>query len=216
MENFNKAKRCNCRNTTNNKVCSKKSKTLYNVDNKLYCINHYRYYRNSYATKIQSIYKGYKQRKLINIIYKRLPEDLQYKILYYVKRNTYQKRYIKKLKDILDNKFMELYNDIFNIYYLYPLNNKFSYNIIKNKDKILQKCYLYNKYFEIVNYRHKEFINHSIVNKLSNIIKYYNTINVQITQDGINIDDLYDIYNKITFLIKPWRTIINRQNDFII
>ena len=40
-----------------------------------------KYYRNLIATKIQSLWRTFKQRKLLNRIYKRLPDDLQYKIL---------------------------------------------------------------------------------------------------------------------------------------
>ena len=54
------------------------------VEKKLYCNNHCQYYRNVFAAKIQSLWRGFKQRRMINVIYKRLPEELQIKILYFL------------------------------------------------------------------------------------------------------------------------------------
>ena len=92
IKNFENPIRCRCRNITNNKICLKKCRTLYYVKDKLYCNNHFQYYMTIYTIKIQSLWRGIKHRKIMNIIYKRLPDDLQYKILYFVKRDTYQKR----------------------------------------------------------------------------------------------------------------------------
>tara|TARA_Y100001980_G_C14543496_1_gene322252 strand:+ start:333 stop:968 length:636 start_codon:yes stop_codon:yes gene_type:complete len=209
LVNFDKSVRCQCRNLTNNLICKKKEKTLYKVENKLYCINHYHYYRDKYAIKIQSVYKGYRQRKLINIVYKRLPDDIQRKILYYVKRNTYIKRYINAVKKAvvlrLDNFIRNIENMGIRRWNYWDDDRKLGVYILNNENKVIESCYLYNKYYKILDNEYKEpFI--YIVKTISNIINGMEFIrNFDETPDGIKLKKLYNLYVKMEWLIRPNR-----------
>jgi len=66
------------------KSCKKNKKNIYqlfncNKDN--YCSNHAILLYNNFVIKIQKIYRGYRRRKYLKIIYNRLPRDLQVYIL---------------------------------------------------------------------------------------------------------------------------------------
>jgi hypothetical protein len=76
---------------------------LININNDLYCKNHCTLKYNKYILIIQKWYRGYKCRKCINNIFINLPDDLQYKVLYYIKQDHYYKNYYKKINKILSN-----------------------------------------------------------------------------------------------------------------
>ena len=146
---FNKPTKCRCK-TLNGTVCKIKSKTLYNIDNILSCNLHMQYNCYNYIVTIQKIYKGYRQRKLINIVYKRLPDDIQYKILYFIKRDTYQIRYVSLLRKLIEKRLLKVKND--SLYY-HKLNlhtySRFENNslyALQNENILLETARLYNKY----------------------------------------------------------------------
>lgn len=195
--NNNKVLRCQCRNITNKKICRKKGKILYMVENKLYCKNHFHYYRDIYALKIQSVWRGLIQRRMLDKIYKRLPDDLQYKILYYVRRDTYQKRYIKIIKKAVEKRIIAIpiglisnYNEIANSY------------IIFHSDDVINVCRLYNKYHLIIN-SYPYYINIiGLVRKLKYIVR--DMANIRIlddTIDGLKLKKLYDTYITMEWLL---------------
>ena len=62
-------------------ACKKYKYPLFRLSNKLLCTNHSSILYNSYIVTIQKIYRGYKKRKCLNNIFKRLPRDLQIHIL---------------------------------------------------------------------------------------------------------------------------------------
>jgi hypothetical protein len=167
--NFEKAKRCQCRNISNIYICSNKSKTLYLTGVKLYCLTHYRYHLDSYATRIQSVYRGNRARKVINTIYKRLPDDLQYLISYHIRREAYERKYLNVIKTIIEKKISCLEDDMFKSCEL--INRDMKVYIINNEHSVLECCRLYNKYYEILddNTSHKKFII-KIIKKLKRII----------------------------------------------
>lgn len=194
--NYETALRCQCRNITNKKICRKKGKVLYMVKNKLYCKNHFHYYRDIYALKIQSVWKGLIQRRMLDKIYKRLPDDLQYKILYYVKRDTYQKRYIKIIKKAVEKRIIAIpsglisnYNDIENTY------------IISHVDNISNVCRLYNKYHLLIEGTIRSIII-DLVRKLKYILSDMAYIRIMDdTPDLLELKKLYDTYVTIKWLI---------------
>ena len=139
-----KALRCQCRNITNNKVCAHKSKNSYIIDNKRYCFQHYRYYMTYYTLIIQKHYRGHKQRNILNNIYKKLPDDIQYKIVKFIRSDIYYKKYINTLGKILEKKL----NNFINI----KLRHEYSINyIFENMNLIEKYFYLYNKYYTLIN-----------------------------------------------------------------
>jgi hypothetical protein len=199
--NFEKAKRCQCSNISNISniyICSNKSKTLYLTGVKLYCLSHYRYHFDSYATRIQSVYRGKRSRKVINTIYKRLPDDLQYIISYHIRSESYEKKYLKVLKTIIEKKISCLEDDMFNSCEL--INRDMKDYIINNEDSVLECCRLYNKYYEILDYNtsHKKIII-KIIRNLKRII--YDRVALMENFD-IYETKIYKIYVGIEWIIQ--------------
>ena len=62
-------------------ACKKYKFPIFCLYNKLYCTNHSTLLYNKSIVLIQKIYRGYKKRKCLNNIFKRLPRDLQIHIL---------------------------------------------------------------------------------------------------------------------------------------
>lgn len=191
--------RCQCRNISNNKICLKKCRTLYMVEKKLYCKNHFYYYRNVFATKIQSLWRGFKQRRMMNVIYKRLPEEIQYKILYFVKRETYQRRYINKIKNIIEFKLGNIYFDAMHNYH----DRKLSYFMINNEKEVLELSRLYNKYYKILSEEYRFLMKKIIKNLFRIVYSTENLVAIGAPQQGYN--KLKNIYVKMECLIRPNR-----------
>lgn len=202
IKKFENPVRCKCRNILNKRICLRKCRILYLLENKLYCNNHYQYYMNVYVIKLQSLWRGFKQRRIINIIYKRLPLDLQYKILYFVKRDTYQKRYIKKIKDIVEKRINSIpSNLIYN-----PRGNIANNYIIYNNDYILHVCRLYNKYYKLIDIHPYKPRMIELVKKLENLVNGMAFIrNLDATPDEEKIKKLYNTYVLLEWLIRPNR-----------
>ena len=94
--------------------CKKHKFPIFNCNNINYCMNHSILLFNSFVIKIQKLYRGYRRRKYVKIIYNRLPKDLQHYILNFNNTNTkhyddinsiiLKKTYkIKNLSNIEDN-----------------------------------------------------------------------------------------------------------------
>ncbi len=197
IKNFDKSVRCQCKNISNNKICLKKCRILYMVEKKLYCNNHCQYYRNVFVIKIQSLWRGFKQRRMMNVIYKRLPEDLQIKILYFVKRDIYQRRYINKIRNIVELKLGNIYFNAMNNYQ----DRKLSYFVINNEKELLKVSRLYNKYYKILTEEYKLMI----IKIMKNLFRIINS-----TEDLIIIGapqesyiKLKNVYVQMECLIKP-------------
>ncbi len=201
IKNFENPIWCRCRNITNNKICLKKCRTLYYVKDNLYCNNHFQYYMSIYTIKIQSLWRGIKHRKIMNIIYKRLPDDLQYKILYFVKRDTYQKRYIKKIKDAVEKRIISFPSGL-----IYNYDNIANSYIIYHSDNLINVCRLYNKYYKIIDARPYKRRMIDLVKKLQHLVSGMAFIrNMDSTPDGESIKKIYDTYVLLEWLIRPNR-----------
>ena len=96
--------RCQCKNSINGKRCLRRCQMIYHFENKYYCLQHYQIILNKYALMIQKIFRGFKHRKLVNKIYKNLPDDIQYKILNFVRQDYYYKKYKNRLNIIIVNR----------------------------------------------------------------------------------------------------------------
>ena len=199
IKNFKKPVRCQCRNISNNKICLKKCRTLYMVEKKLYCNNHSQYYRNIFAAKIQSLWRGFKQRRMMNVIYKRLPEELQIKILYFVKRDTYQRKYINKIRNIIQFKLEKLYYNAMNNYQ----DRKLCYYVINNEKEVLEVSRLYNKYYKILSEEYRFLMIRMMKNLLRIVNSSENLIAIGGFHDGYN--KLKNIYIQMEWLIRPNR-----------
>ena len=199
IKKFEKSVRCQCKNITNNKICLNRCKTLYLVENKLYCNIHIQYYMNIFAIKIQSLWRGIKQRRMMEVIYKRLPDELQIKILYFVKRDTYQLKYINTLRSLVEKKIADLYYNALNNYY----DRKFIHYIINNEKKVLEITKLFIKYYNILSQEYK----YNMMKIIKNLSRIINSLDILINmgQQQNEYNKLKNIYLNIEFLIKPNR-----------
>ena len=164
---MNKIYKCKCINVSNNKICKNKTKNPFYIKNKPICKFHCSYYYEKYVLIIQKNYKGYKQRKLVNNIYKKLPCDIQNKILIYVNEDYYYKQYLQTISNIVEKKIINVINfiqdklDIIidetaNPLKIFEIYNYFNdHNNITNIYKIFG---LYKKYYYILEHE-EEFIN---------------------------------------------------------
>ena len=150
--------RCKIINTTNNLVCKNKSCTDYFIFQIKCCAYHYNYYGYKYATIIQSFYRGIKSRKWLNNIYKKLPDDVQNIIKYYINKELYIKKYLKTLTKIVMKKIDNfIYNMDLVTYNLsgcmFQVNHnkliEFSNYVFENNNLILKNWNLYFKYFTL-------------------------------------------------------------------
>jgi hypothetical protein len=201
-------KRCQCKNK-NNKVCMLKQYKLFIYNNKRVCTLHFKILFEKYIIIIQKIYRSYKSRKKLKYFYIRLPDDIQYKIKYFINEEFYIKKFNNNLKKVVNNKIKNFVNKYFNL-----LDDKSINYPINNIDK-----YLLEKYFIIENYRifykYNSLISihiKDLVKLLANIIfvyhsdlkKYYyiNNININtILYDLTEIDGAirFYIYHKMNF-----------------
>jgi hypothetical protein len=165
-----KCKRCQSFTKKSNQRIKCKKFSSFNILNRSYCnihANHifknnaliiqkiYRGYKirkyiKNNALIIQKIYRGHKIRKYIKNIYKPLPDDLQKKIIFYIRKNyLIKKHHYNIIRNILDKKLE--YNYIENLefgqinYTIIPYEEQ-----IKNIKYLTYLFYLYNKYYKLV------------------------------------------------------------------
>lgn len=100
------SKKCSCNvldtDTRRFRKCKKNYNKIHHNGVK-YCTLHYNYYIAPYAIKIQTVFRGYKQRKLINKI-KELPDEIRCRILFYTRQDLFYKRYLDNLSNVIINR----------------------------------------------------------------------------------------------------------------
>ena len=168
-----------------------------------FCRNHLILTHNNSIIKIQKIFRAYKTRKKINNIYKKLPSDIQYIILYYINLPIYYNNYYKKIRNIVNKKTKDL------LYYDYTSDNKLSIDYISN-------CFYYiNKYHLIMNINEIKILfvlNDDLRFIVNNYI--YNYINHQIDISIWNNNVLTEIINFENNSFDKMIILYNRINNF--
>lgn len=194
--------RCQCKNSINGKRCLRRCQMIYHFENKYYCLQHYQIILNKYALMIQKIFRGFKHRKLINKIYKNLPDDIQYKILNFVRQDYYYKRYKNRLNIIISNRMykFELYHFSPLYYYHHGLNFCIDY-IVNNLQMITKFANLYQKYYSILDKYIKDDFS-EIVKQIGNTVyQYENTINNATMSHKFDI--AYNLFFKLDVIVNP-------------
>ena len=167
------------------------------------CRNHLILTHNNSIIKIQKIFRAYKTRKKINNIYKKLPSDIQYIILYYINLPIYYNNYYKKIRNIVNKKTKDL------LYYDYTSDNKLSIDYISN-------CFYYiNKYHLIMNINEIKILfvlNDDLRFIVNNYI--YNYINQQLDISIWNNNVLTEIINFENNSFDKMIILYNRINNF--
>ena len=151
-----KSKRCKFRNVTNNNICRNRIKFPYYINNKICCLVHYKYHTECHVITIQSYYRGYKKRKIINNVYRKLPDDIQRKILINVRRDFYYKKYVNTIRK---NACKKIYASSLPVFLKYLRNldtrepsiiNNTIFYLSNNHETIINDYKLYIKYYSII------------------------------------------------------------------
>ena len=193
-----KSRRCKFTNITNNNICKNRVRFPYYVNNTLCCLTHYKYHRECYAIIIQSYYRSYRNRKIINNVYKKLPDDIQRKIIHNVRRDFYYNKYINTIRKIVCKKIYASTLPVF-LEYLKNLDTRDS-NIINdnifylsnNRETIINEYKLYIKYYSII----KDNISYFI----SNFNKYLRWVCYELKYS--NYQYLYNIIYELKYNIE--------------
>ena len=166
-----------CGHYSFNNIKCKKSYRI-RINNKPFCLNHAKLLYNNPTIVIQSHYRGYKSRRLLNSIYYNLPTELQHIVIFYMNIEHYKQKYVRTLQNIILRKNSALHN----------------YNFSDNKLSLdyLYICYKLNyKYHSVIqlNYlKHSFFLGQQLLN----------LCDVLLDQDQIIItNETYDIFSKI-------------------
>jgi hypothetical protein len=191
--------RCNCIAKTTNRVCKKSFSFI--INHKKYCYIHARLSYNNFAITIQKVYKGWRQRKLLNIIYKKLPDDIQRKISWYVREPHYIKKYHATIQLVLIKKVAMLSDTLTNYYKSYQLvhpsiSQEFPIEVINVYN-------LYNKYSSITNSIADDAL-YNISNKILGTL--FHNINYH-SLDNEKLDNI----NSNIMIIKIFRSIYNKM-----
>jgi hypothetical protein len=145
--------RCSVYNSSRNNVCKRKMKSPKKIHNKNLCAMHYKLACTKTAIVIQKNYKGHRIREKINNIYKKLPCELQYRILFYIKQDHYYNMYLKTIGRIAENKIVNGLNLVSNNLYviLSPtyLDNLHTY-LTNNKEDLLHILNMFLKYYSVI------------------------------------------------------------------
>lgn len=194
--------RCQFINKTNGLVCKNKSSVF--LTNKRCCGFHYKYYMNDYVIIIQKYYRAYKNKKVLNNIYLKLPDDLQRKIVFHMREEYNYNKYKKAIINIIDNRLKISKNDI-EKYFSYRFDDDRLINYLLNEENrklLLINVNLYKKYSKLLNIRNFDInsIKHRIQTKLkdyeNNIINANTNHNFEIIcafyiNNIHNIDAIY-------------------------
>ena len=194
--------RCQSKNSTNGKRCLRKCLIIYGVQKKHYCFQHYQIARHTYVIIIQKVFRGFRQRKLVNKIYKNLPDDIQYKILNFVRQDYHYKRYKKSLNTIIASRMAKFELCHFQQpYYIgqveYKVNFCIDY-IVNNLQMIKKLAYFYEKYYSILDiYIKNDF--KEIVREISVKVNQYEFIitNASMSHKFDIVNNLFLKLNKI-------------------
>ena len=165
------------------KCNSNKIKNIFPSCNGYLCKNHFNLRYINYVLNIQKIFRGNKSRRILNNIYYKLNDDLQYKIKYFINKELYNIKYSNFIKNKIDK-------------FINPVI-EFNYNIENIEKKM--SCQYFLNMFKMV------LVNHAFIdlNKLKflyvlsdELIFFFNyliTINIYLNMENVPID-YYESY----------------------
>lgn len=151
------SKRCSGFAVSTSRICRKKFTFL--IQNKRYCYIHARFEFNKYARRIQKHWIGYRSRCLMKNIYNKLPDEIQRKIIFYVRENYLIKKYQHDvICRILDRKL----DRVWLLSVINNFRNRDIKNLNSNLNIITHIYYLYSKYFIITSQLKKSLLYYCI------------------------------------------------------
>ena len=187
---------------------SRKYKHKKNINIKTeYCILHYKLVYIKYIKLIQATFKGNKIRNKLNIIYNRLPDELQRLIISKGREYLYYNNYKKVINNIINKRmriilFSNYTFQIQSYYYQSQINEE---NIIptsySNMDLYIKDvshlCSLLNKYYSI--YNEDQIINHNVdlYKLIRRIINFYDISHIDTKYE---LTRYYDLYCELKYI----------------
>ena len=184
------SRRCTSYAISTDRICRKKFS--YIIQDKKLCCVHARLEFNKYALRIQKRWRGNRTRSLVKKVYAKLPDEIQQKILFYVRKNhLIKKHHHEVITRILDNKFER--SGILHIVHGIKINGHT--NLFRNTDiNILALIYkLYTKYIAIAPPENLKFLNYHTHDVLYSQ-NYYNDQTNNFTEMAIAIKKFKNIY----------------------
>ena len=136
--------RCSCLATSTNRKCKLSYK--FQIQNKKFCFIHASILFSKSVIIIQKYFVGWRLRKKMNNLFNPLPEDLQRKIIWYIREPYYIKQYHHKpIQKILDKRFKILSNNRCFTQYSFPSATA----VIRYYTELMGLYKLYTKYISI-------------------------------------------------------------------
>ena len=178
--------------TRRERKCKKKFNFV--IDNCKFCHFHANIYYRQYISKIQAVFRGYKQRRMLEY-FKLMPYDIQSKIIGIIKDEHHVVKYNQRLSNFLLKKLVKEISQITNNYYTLRRS------ILTNGSFI--KCFklivLYKKYKTIIHlnpeFKKKIYINYYYGDNYT--ISYFINLLIVCLIDVIKKADEYFIQNLI-------------------
>lgn len=190
--------------------CKKNKYPIFNCNNSNYCTNHTKLLFNNFVITIQKIYRGYRRRKYVKIIYNRLPRDLQHYILNFNKKNT-------KHHDTINSVILK------KTYKIKSLTNIEDNEI--TLDELTNIIIMLNKYYQLLEIKwlnyYKYYFNNIKAILVSLIYKKTFMLNINI-YNSLNFYSnlLNNNFNKVSLLlitkINTFNYLINERSNVII
>ena len=191
--------------------CKHKTRNIYLLQEKYSCFTHANIYAGYYATIIQKIYRSYRKRKFIKNVYIDLPEEIQDKIIFYVKQDHHYKKYKDILFNILYRK-ISIYNTNL-VYHSVYYNSSYLAHIYKNSKSLENLFYYYDKYFPVMVRINSAFIIviKNIYDRFKNSKESYNN---QMQYYGMNQEsvEFMDYINNLYFVIEKYYKSIKQKS----
>lgn len=186
------------------KICKKlDNKNFFYINKFNLCKNHFLLTKLELIILIQKMYRGYKSRRILNNIYRKLNDDTQRIVKYYL--NNENKHLYKK---ILNKKICSQTQ--------YICQNYNIYNLFNNIENFIRYIYLSEKYYELLDYNKIKFI-YCISQDIIKTIEFLNNqyimeADLAFDSNIININNNKYFYNHINLLI---HICYKFQNKFI-
>ena len=169
------------------------------LNNKRFCKFHYKYYYNYYITTIQKYYRAYRQRRLVKNIYKKLPNDLQRHIIYFIRQDYYYQKYkniLRKIVEPIINTFIIKTASIW--YDNNVLDHEFNNYISDNINYFMYVYNLYEKYNKILT----NVVHYNMTNHFKNILKIYYLYDDSTILDPDVIKNIRIAYYKLAIILE--------------
>lgn len=200
--------RCQCPTNTGY-ICKLSHNWI--IQGRRYCHIHAKKIFNEKVIIIQSMYRGYKIRQKLNILFKPLPRDIQCIILKYLKEPYYINKYNKSITKILSNKVEKLVKKLGVPLLAIGLNNNNYYLYTKCYEDFIQLYDLYSKYNSITDsyYDHQlRNIVHSVWNIFNLQIQQGRLLNVN-NENIVSLDVWHEIHKKLYRSLTRYQNIYN-------